>query len=290
MYKLRALLHSHPWALAPVFLGFGVLYAFTLRGLGQPSPIFLGALAWAACAFVCGRVLRVSGEWPRLSRLGRSDYSATWDALSPTAESAARAVSGFSSEEDLRASGEDVALRIAHSASLQPSEDVLEIACGIGRIGWAMAPRCRTWTGCDISANMISHARRRLAEFQNIRLVHLLRCNLEQIEEASVDLVYCTNALIHMDQKERFQYVRDAHRILRNQGRLYIDTIALDSEQGWHMIENNLAQVKCGLETPPYIPNPSTPDELVAYFAKAGFTETRFDISDSLLAIVGVKK
>jgi ubiquinone/menaquinone biosynthesis C-methylase UbiE len=137
---------------------------------------------------------------------------------------------------------------------------------------------------------MISHTRRRLAKFQNIRLVHLRRCDLDQIEEASVDVVYCTNALIHMDQKERFQYVRDAYRILRSQGRLYIDTIALDSEQGWHMVENNLAQVKAGLQSPPYIPTASTPDELIAYFVKAGFAETRYEICDSLLAVVGVKQ
>lgn len=290
MYKLRALLRSYPWTMAPVFVGSGVIYAFALKGLGQPGSLFLCALAWAGCAFLCGRVLRVSGDWPRLTRLRRSDYSAVWDALSPTAESAARAVSGFSKEKDLRASGEDVALRVAHAVSLQPSEDVLEIACGIGRIGWPMAPLCRTWTGCDISENMISHASKRLAEFRNVRLVHLPLCSLDPIAGESVDVVYCTNALIHMDQKERFQYVLDAYRILRSQGRLYIDTIALDSQEGWQMVENNLAQVKAGLKSPPYIPNASTPDELVAYFAKAGFADTRYEIRDSLLSVVGVKR
>ena len=290
MYKLRALLHSYPWMMAPVFVGSGAIYVLALRGLDQRGSLFLWALAWASCAFVCGRVLRISGAWPRLTRLRRSDYSAVWNALSPTAESAARAVSGFSKERDLQATGEEIALRIAHGVSLQPSEDVLEIACGIGRIGWAMAPRCRTWTGCDISENMISHARRRLAEFQNVRLVHLPLCRLDSIATASVDIVYCTNALIHMDQKERFQYVLDAYRILRPQGRLYFDTIALDSQEGWQMVENNLAQVEAGLKSPPYVPNASTPDELVAYFVKAGFADTRYEIRDSLLAVVGVKK
>ena len=55
------------------------------------------------------------------------------------------------------------------------------------------------------------------------------------------------------------------------------------------MIENNLAQVEAGHKSPPYIPTASTPDELVAYFAKAGFVETRYEIYDSLLAVVGVK-
>jgi ubiquinone/menaquinone biosynthesis C-methylase UbiE len=289
MYKLRALLYSYPWMMAPVFIGSGIIYAFALRGPGRPGSLFLYAFVWAACAFACGRLLKVSFDWPRLSRLRRSDYSDVWNALSPTAKSGARAAAGLSTERDLRTSGEEVAFRIADAVSLQPTEDVLEIGCGVGRVGWAMAPRCRTWTGCDISGNMISHTRRRLAKFHNIRLIHLRRCDLDQIEEASVDVVYCTNALIHMDQKERFQYVLDAYRILRPQGRLYIDTIALDSRQGWHMVENNLAQAKAGLKSPPYIPTASTPDELVAYFAKAGFAETRYEICDSLLAVVGVK-
>jgi cyclopropane fatty-acyl-phospholipid synthase-like methyltransferase len=289
MYKLRGLLHAYPWMPAPVFVGAGVIYVLALRGRVQPGVLFLSALVWAACAFLSGRFLRLTAQWPRLDSLHRTEYSAVWDALSTTPDTAAQAAAGYSDEKDLRATGEEVAHRIADAVGLQPSEDVLEIGCGVGRIGWAMAPRSRSWTGCDISANMVAHSRRRLAEFQNVRLVLLQRCDLAQIESSSVDVVYCTNALPHMDQNERFQYVCDAYRILRPRGRLYIDTIALDSPQGWNMVENNLAQVKARLKPPPYIPTPSTPDELLAYFIKAGFAQERSEVRDSLLMVSGVK-
>jgi ubiquinone/menaquinone biosynthesis C-methylase UbiE len=290
MYKLRGLLQAHPWMPAPVFLGAGAIYVIALLGRVHPGTLFLSALIWAACAFLSGRFLRFKVQWPRLGSLHRTQYSAVWDALSTTAGSAAQAAAGSSDERELRATGEEVARRIAQAVSLQPCEDVLEIGCGVGRIGWAMAPRSRTWTGCDISANMIAHSRRRLSEFGNIQLVHLQRCDLSQIADASVDVVYCTNALPHMDQNERYQYVQDAYRVLRPQGRLYIDTIALDSPEGWTMVQNNLAQVKAKLKPPPYIPTPSTPDELLAYFAKAGFAKPRSEVRDSLLMVMGVKQ
>ena len=76
----------------------------------------------------------------------------------------------------------------------------------------------------------------------------------------------------------------EAHRVLRPSGRLYIDTIALDSPEGWHMLSNNLEQPKNGLEVP-YIPIPSTADELIAYFPNAGLEDIRVEQCDSLLMV-----
>jgi hypothetical protein len=87
---------------------------------------------------------------------------------------------------------------------------------------------------------------------------------------------------------ERWQYVLEAHRILRASGRLYIDTIALDSPEGWHMLSNNLEQRRTGLEVP-YVPIPSTSDEFLAYFRNAGFEYLRTEQRDSLLIVRAVK-
>ena len=114
------------------------------------------------CAFVWGYSTHLIREWPRLRELRRSQYSAVWDSLSPTPEIAANAAAGISRELTLQSSGKQVADRIAGFISLKPSDDVLEVGCGVGRVGWAIAPRCRSWIGCDISQNMLSHARKRL--------------------------------------------------------------------------------------------------------------------------------
>jgi SAM-dependent methyltransferase len=271
------------------FFTIGILYFVYVRNLDHSSSLFFYALLWATSALVFGRVLRRANHLPTMIHLRRSEYARVWDALSKTSERAAKAAAGLSSEEDLRTSGEEVASRIADAVSLRADEDVLEIGIGVGRVGWAIAQRCRFWTGCDVSANMISHTQKRLAQFANIRLVRLEHSELSEITNESVDVVYCTNALPHMDQQVRFQYVMDAYRILRPHGRLYIDTIALDSEEGWIMVKNNLAQTKAGLGSIPYVPIPSTPDELMAYFRKAGFLKPSYRIDGSLLIVTATK-
>jgi ubiquinone/menaquinone biosynthesis C-methylase UbiE len=135
---------------------------------------------------------------------------------------------------------------------------------------------------------MLSHARKRLAGLSNVQFTHLNQAGLSKISDMAVDVVYCTNVLPHLDQMERWRYVSEAHRVLRPSGRLYIDTIALDSPAGWHMLSNNVEQRKNGVEVP-YIPIPSTSDELIAYFRNAGLKAIRTEQRDSLLMIAGVK-
>lgn len=135
---------------------------------------------------------------------------------------------------------------------------------------------------------MLKFAQQRLATFENVRFVQLSDTKLDGIPEGSIDVVYCTNMLAHLDELERWQYVVESHRVLRTGGRLYIDNIALDSVDGWAMLSNNLAQRRRRVE-PPYMPLPSTGDELTAYFKNAGFIAIRVELQYSLLIVTGTK-
>jgi ubiquinone/menaquinone biosynthesis C-methylase UbiE len=228
-------------------------------------------------------------EWPRLREFRRGDYASVWDALSPNSTAAARAATAVSEEDSLQAAGQKVAARIAGFVSVAPTDNVLEIGSGVGRVGWAMAPICGSWTGCDISKRMLTYAQNRLATFDNVRFVQLSGPKLNGIPDCSVDVVYCTNVLAHLDEMERWQYVVESHRVLRTGGRLYIDTIALDSTDGWKMLSNNLEQRRRRTD-PPYMPLPSTSEELTAYFKNAGFNTVRVEIQHSLLIVTGMKR
>ena len=287
-FRFRDSFLSRPWIPAAAF---ACALAVFVAAFGSNVSKVLTLLALAGClgcAFVWGYSTHLIREWPRLRQLRRSQYSAVWDSLSPTFETAVYMATGISRELSLQSSGKEVADRVAGFISLKASEDVLEVGCGVGRIGWAIAPRCCSWIGCDISENMLSHAHKRLAGLSNVRLVHLDEADLSGISDMSVDVVYCTNVLPHLDQMERWQYVLEAHRVLRPLGRLYIDTIALDSPEGWRMLSNNLEQRRTGLDVP-YVPIPSTADELIAYFRKAGFEALRTEQRDSLLIVAAVK-
>jgi ubiquinone/menaquinone biosynthesis C-methylase UbiE len=285
---LTECVRSWPWIPIAVFVcALAVLMVALTSDAPRVFAVF-AAVCCLGCAFVWGYSVHLTRGWPRLHELHRSRYSAVWDSLSLTSDGAAFAATGYWDELSLQTSGKRVATRIAVAMSLKASDDVLEIGCGVGRVGWAVAPECRSWIGCDISKNMLSHAKRRLAGLSNVRFVHLHAANLGEIPNASVDIVYCTNMLAHLDPMERWQYVMEAHRILRPSGRLYLDTIALDSPEGWAMLTNNVKQRRSGVEAP-YIPIPSTADELISYSNQAGFAATRTELRDSLLIVTAVK-
>lgn len=286
--RLRNSFLLRPWIPAAAFACTLAVFVVALTSNVSKVLTLFAMAGGLGCAFVWGYSTHLIREWPRLRQLRRSQYSEVWDSLSPTPETAANAATGLSRELLLQSSGKQVADRIAGFISLKPSDDVLEVGCGVGRVGWAIASRCRCWIGCDISENMLSHARKRLAGLSNVRLTHLDQANLNRVSDMTVDVVYCTNVLPHLDQMERWQYVLEAHRVLRPSGRLYIDTIALDSPEGWHMVSNNLEQRRNGLEAP-YIPLPSTADELIAYCRNAGFEAIRTERRDSLLIVAAVK-
>jgi len=58
-------------------------------------------------------------------------------------------------------------------AKISNTDEVLEIGCGVGRVGRELAAHRKNWTGCDIPGNMLSFATERLQGILNTRLVTL---------------------------------------------------------------------------------------------------------------------
>lgn len=166
--------------------------------------------------------------------------------------------------------------------------EVLEIGCGVGRLGLALAPRCRQWTGADISSKILANAADRLVRLSNVRLVHLPSVGLESLPDHSFDVVYSINLFAHLDEIDRWRYVQDAYRVLRPGGRLYIDNIDLDSEAGWTMFTNHVRHWQ-SLERPPYDTRFSTAAELVAYASRAGFGKVQSHHRSSKVIVTGAK-
>ena len=283
---LRDTLRSFPYLPALAFVCAIVIAAIALL-THAPAPIIAAAvILCCATAFLWGYATHLLREWPRLHDFQRSQYSEVWDSLSTTAEGAADAAAGMTDEAELRRTGREIADRIAAHVALTTKDDVLEIGSGVGRIGLEIAPRCRSWTAGDRSQNMLSHAQARLRGVPNAKFVHLKEGGLREVADASLDVIYCTNVLPHLDAVERWRYVQEAHRVLRPGGRLYIDTVLFDSPDGWTMMDNNLRQRLNGME-PPYAPTPSSAEELQAYYARAGFASIQVERVGSLLIVTG---
>src|SRR5207248_11422350 len=103
----------------------------------------------------------------------RSDYKRVWMTLSESLSSAKMHVSGTEDEAILEASGAGTSEFLLTNIGIDPTDVVLEIGCGIARVGKHLAGRCRRWIGADVSRNMVRFARERLCNFSNVDFVAL---------------------------------------------------------------------------------------------------------------------
>jgi ubiquinone/menaquinone biosynthesis C-methylase UbiE len=169
-----------------------------------------------------------------------------------------------------------------------PDDVVLEIGCGIGRVGKLLSGECLHWFGADISGGMLAHAEKRLRERPNVSLVELATVGLQEFPRDAFDLVYCTIVFMHLFEWDRYRYVEEAYRVLRPGGSCYFDNFPLDSEHGWKVFtEGSRYPVE---RRPAHISMASTREELGIYLRKAGFTDVRVhDLPNELIAATGRK-
>ncbi len=92
------------------------------------------------------------------------------------------------------------------------------------------------------------------------RLVVLPGYDLSNIASGSIDLVYCTVVFMHIEEWERYGYIQEGLRVLREGGRMLVDNVNLLSDEGWAFFERHFA-LPPG-ERPPHISKLSTPQEL----------------------------
>ena len=217
----------------------------------------------------------------------RSNYKQSWIAASKTRVQACNSVAATDDEAELDRSGKATNQFLLDHVGIKPTDVVLEIGCGVGRVGKHAAPRCKHWIGADVSPNMLKFAAENLRQVPNVEFVELSGYDLKPIPSESIDLVYCTVVFPHLAQWDRYSYVEEAFRVLRAGGQLYVDGINLCSDAGWKVFEDHRAIPP--LERIPEIGECSTPQELVEYLRRAGFTSIESKPGDELVAVWGRK-
>jgi len=160
-------------------------------------------------------------------------YKDFWNRQASSAESAISAVDGSQSEEVVQHTGRWSAAQVQAALDIGPGDQVLELGCGIGRIGRELAPNCRHWTGVDISENMIHHAGERLAHLENVSFHRLERSNLEMLGDNSIDKAYSIAVFCHMDKEDLYLYMQELNRVVRPGGIIFVETWNLAHPVGW---------------------------------------------------------
>jgi SAM-dependent methyltransferase len=217
----------------------------------------------------------------------RSEYKKVWSALSTTHDQAKLHVIGVTDEDALRATGEETLRFLQESVGIRKDDLVLEIGCGIGRVGKVVAPLCRKWVGCDVASNMLSLAAERLGDLANVELKEISGYDLKGVADASADVVYCTVVFMHLESWDRYNYVLEAFRVLRPNGRIYIDNINLCTDRGWEVFETHRAMSPAN--RPPHMTQNSTPQEIETYLKRAGFSDVRIRTDDDWVRASGIK-
>jgi SAM-dependent methyltransferase len=217
----------------------------------------------------------------------RSEYKKVWSALSITSDQAKLHVIGVTKEDALRATGEQTLRFLQESVGIRQDDVVLEIGCGIGRVGKVVAPLCRKWIGCDVASNMLSLAAERLRDLPGVELKEISGYELSGVADASVDVVYCTVVFMHLESWDRYNYILEAFRVLRSNGRIYVDNINLCSDGGWKVFETHRAMSPAN--RPPHMTQNSTPQEIETYLKRAGFSDVRIRTDDDWVRASGVK-
>jgi len=200
----------------------------------------------------------------------RADYKSVWNGVSEDEDGAKMAVAGYLDEETFALSAVETIGLLDATVGLRPEDVVLEIGAGVGRVGPAISPRVRRWIAADVSSNMLRHARQRCEGLDNVEFVELNGWDLAPISDESLDVVYCTVVFMHLDEWDRYGYVKEAMRVLRPGGRVAVDNFNLLSRPGWDFFAGTAEQYH-PLERPANVSKSSTPEELEAYLTRAGF-------------------
>lgn len=167
-------------------------------------------------------------DWSRFARLwaypGRNRSArARWEYIGRSGGDAMHMMDGSASEADLRRRGGSMAELFTSSLAIGPENHVLEVGCGVGRVGRELAPRCASWTGSDISRSLLRRARRRLGHLDHVQFRHLEMDGLAGLPDATWDRVYCHLVLLHVDAVGCGALVAGFHRVLTAEGLVYFD-------------------------------------------------------------------
>jgi ubiquinone/menaquinone biosynthesis C-methylase UbiE len=140
---------------------------------------------------------------------------------------------------------------------------VLDLASGHGRNAHRLAEKARLIYCVDINPENIVFLERRFAGDQRFVIVRNDGATLSFFEEASIDLLYCFDALVHFDIEIIQSYLKEGYRILRKGGHAFIHCSNYTGNPGGHFSHN------------PHWRNFMSFDLFTHLAKKAGFTVVR---------------
>jgi SAM-dependent methyltransferase len=114
-------------------------------------------------------------------------------------------------------------------------KSILDLGCGIGRFGEALASEVGSVVGIDISVEMIETARRRCAAFANVTFLQSSGRDLSQFRDDSFDLVLAVDSFPYLVQSGMSlveTHIAEAARVLKPDGDLLVLNFSYRGDPG----------------------------------------------------------
>ena len=154
--------------------------------------------------------------------------------------------------------------------AIEPTDCVLECACGTGAISKAIAAKCQTLTATDYSNKMLKKAKEKLKKLDNVQFEWADITNLDY-DDCSFDKVVAGNVIHLLD--DPLGALKELERVCRFGGQLIIPTyINMEKKGKINLFVRTLD--KAGARFKQQFTYQTYQD----FFEKAGYTNVRFDI------------
>lgn len=191
---------------------------------------------------------------------------------------------------DFVAVGDEFLGHLVELAGLEPTSDVVDVGCGIGRIARPLAAYLTTgdYAGFDVNDTAIRWCRGHypqrfrfdVADLHNARYHpsgnHSARDYRFPYDDDSFDVAVMASVVTHMLEPEADRYLSEARRVLRPGGRLLVTFFLLDHGSLAALAGGRAAIAFRPTEGATAIAVPDVPEEAVAY--QESWVRERLDV------------
>ena len=162
----------------------------------------------------------------------------------------------------------DKALCEAVEKLIQPSDSVLECACGTGLLTCVIAPRCRSLTATDFSGKMLKRAEKKCRKYRNVRFENadILRLSYS---DGQFDTVVAANVIHLLD--DPYQALHELDRVCKPGGKIIIPTYMNRTEKGkTNSVSGAIGKAGADFK------REFTPETYRRFFADAGYEKAEY--------------
>ena len=156
--------------------------------------------------------------------------------------------------------------------AIEPTDCVLECACGTGAISKPIAAKCKKLIATDYSQKMLKRAKKKCKKLQNVEFALTDITKLEY-EDNSFDKVVAGNVIHLLD--DPFSALKELERVCRIGGQLIIPTYVNMENKGKPNVFVRAID-KAGAK----FKQQFTYQSYQEFYEKAGYTNIQFDIVD----------